>query len=213
MPHPGDDLSALFRSFGPDDANFQAATNAAAQEAEQRWPLFKAVSPRKSELTPALSAEEKQRWSSQEKAETGARKPALSLPGLSDKLAKSLNKMSGRTTPDAPTPVARTAPHQRLTESPQTTRQFTQETPSKNRGSLFSRSSPAVPSVALERDEGLGLFQKKSEDPVAVHRDMSGSACADDSLASVFSRLEGKNDVVNKPTNRRSSFSGRLGKR
>lgn len=213
MPHPGDDLSALFRSLGPDDANFQATTNAAAQEAEQRWPLFKAVSPRKPEATPALTAQEKQRWSSQEKAETGERKPALTLPGLSDKLARSLSKMSGRTMPGAPKPVARTAPHQRLTEPPQTACQSTQETPSEKRGSPFSRSSPAVPSAVLERDGVLGLFQKKLEEPVAVHRDMSGSARADDSLASVFSRLEGKNDVVNKSADRRSSFLSRLGKR
>lgn len=213
MPHPRDDLSALFRSLGSDDADFQATTNAAAQEAEQRWPLLTAVSPRKPELTPPLTAQEKQRWSSQEKAETGERKPALSLPGFSDKLASSLNKMSGRAMPVAPTSVARTAPHQLLTEPPQPARQFTQEAPSDNRGSLFSRLSPAVPSIALERDEVLGLFQKKPEEPVAVRRDVSGSARVDDSLANVFSRLEGKTDVADKPANRPSSFLGRLGKR
>ena len=119
MSKPAGDLSALFRSLGPDASSFQAAETVAARDVEQRWPLFQAVSPSKSETTPALSTQERERWSQQEKQVGAGRKPALSLPGLSDKLAKSLGRMSGPR-PDAPVrPMATRAQLSPSVRSPQ----------------------------------------------------------------------------------------------
>ena len=109
MSKPAGDLSALFRSLGPDASSLQAAETVAARDVEQRWPLFQAVSPSKPETPPTLSTQERERWSQQEKQVGAGRKPALSLPGLSDKLAKSLGRMSGPR-PDAPVrPMAKRA--------------------------------------------------------------------------------------------------------
>jgi hypothetical protein len=80
-------------------------------EAEQRWPLFKAVAPKKAPHTPVLTEEEKNHWNNPEKSLAKERQPALSLPGLSVKLAKSLNKISEQTSLEAVT----TAPKKRTT--------------------------------------------------------------------------------------------------
>lgn len=117
-PPPGEDLPALFRSLRPDTASFQATLDAAAHEAVQRWPLFKALSPKTPEPTPALSTEERLQWSLQEKPPHAERKQALTRLGLSDKLTKSLDKMSGLESktlvapaPAAPTLVAPATEH------------------------------------------------------------------------------------------------------
>lgn len=213
MPKPGDDLSALFRSLGPDDANFQAATNLAAREATQRWPLLMAIAPQKQKLTPALSAQERQLWRRQEKAEVGERKPALSLPGSSGQMAKSLSKMSGRLTAAAVKPTVRAEAEVPPSESPHRAQEESSKmTPSTNRGSLFSRP-PAVDPGGDMDGNGLGLFASKTTEPMVAERDMAVAPHADDSLASVFSRLEEKEEIVKKPADNRSSFLGRLGKR
>lgn len=98
MPKSKDDISALFRSLGPGDANPQASIDVATREAEQRWPLLKAIAPKNPGPVTALTAEEKMRWVCPETPpEHTERKPALSLPGLGDKLTKSLSKMVART--------------------------------------------------------------------------------------------------------------------
>ncbi len=163
MSKSADDLSALFRSLGPDDSSFQATETAAAREAAQRWPLFQAVSPRKSETTPTLSAQERQRWSHQEQHEGGERKPALSLPGLSDKMARSLSKMSGRTT-DAPmqNPARRAEPDTPpvAPRSLRSLRSTPQMTPMESRSALFSASPVADPVAAVVGDAGLNAAIK-----------------------------------------------------
>lgn len=209
MAKPGDDPSALFRSLRPDNANFQASTSAAAREAEQRWPLFKAVSPKKSEPTPALSAQERQRWSSQERPDVSERKPALSLPGVSAKLAQGLSKMSGRAATEPPT--MRAEREKSPSEAMRSTPKFSPEIRTENRGSLFSRVS------AVDADEevsnfGVGLSGNRAAQPVAAEPEMP-VAGADDSLASIFNRLESKEKVADKPASRRPSFLGRLGRR
>lgn len=210
MAKPGDDPSTLFRSLRPDNANFQASTSAAAREAEQRWPLFKAVSPKKSEPTPALSAQERQRWSSQERPDVSERKPALSLPGVSAKLAQGLSKMSGRATTERPTMRAEReeSPSEAMRSAPK----FPPEIRTENRGSLFSRVS------AVDADEevsnfGVGLSGNRAAQPRAAEPEMPAVAGADDSLASIFNRLESKEKVADKPASRRPSFLGRLGRR
>ena len=123
MSKPADNLSDLFRSLGPDDSSFQVTETATAREAAQRWPLFQAISPNKPETTPTLSTQERERWSQQEKQVGAGRKPPLSLPGLSDKLAQSLSKMAGPR-PDAPAkPMAKRAQWSTSVPQPQPQRQ------------------------------------------------------------------------------------------
>ena len=213
MSQPPDKLSGLFRSLRPDDANFQASLNAAAHQAEERWPLLKAIAPKKPALTPTLSAEERQHWSSQEQVGSRERKPALSLPGLGDKLTQSLNKMAGRTKvipaaspapdPTEPQPSPRTAVRQ--IEPPPA------EAP-RERPGLFSRSTVVEPSV-MPAPEGLGLFGRKTAEPTAPEPLPSHVTAADDSLASIFSRLVEPEKVADKAALKRPSFLSRLGKK
>lgn len=202
MSQPADKLSGLFRSLRPDDANFQASLNAAAHQAEERWPLLKAISPQKPALTPALSTEERQRWSHQEQPGARERKPALSLPGLGDKLTQSLSKMGGRSTvvtaaplfaePVEPPPLWR-APAKRMEVPPP-------EMPRELASTLFSRP-PTVESNVV------------AQEPAAPERLMTRVVAADDSLASIFSRLAEPEEAVSKALVKRPSFLSRLGKK
>lgn len=214
MSQPPDKLSGLFRSLRPDDANFRASLNAAAHQAEERWPLLKAISPKKPALTPTLSAEERQHWSSQEQVGSRERKPALSLPGLGDKLTQSLNKMGGRT---KVIPAASPAPEPAAPQpSPRAAARHMEplptEAPKERPGLLFSRPKVVEPSV-MPTPEGLGLFGKKTAEPAVSEPLMTHVTAADDSLASIFSRLIEPEKVADKAAVKRPSFLSRLGKK
>jgi hypothetical protein len=89
-------MSRLFRSVGADESDMRASTSAVAQEAEQRWPLLKAVPPAKHEPTPPLHPRARQHMGPAGRPAVSGRKPALTLPSLGDKLATSLNKMAAK---------------------------------------------------------------------------------------------------------------------
>jgi hypothetical protein len=89
-------MSRLFRSVGADESEARASTSAVAQEAEQRWPLLKAVPPAKHEPTPPLHPRARQHMGPAGRPVVSGRKPALTLPSLGDKLATSLNKMAAK---------------------------------------------------------------------------------------------------------------------
>lgn len=139
--------STLFRSLRPDDEDFQTNTGAAAREAEQRWPLFKAVAPRKQQPTPLLSPQERSLWSTTQKPSGHERKPALSVPATGNKLAQSLNKMGGR---QASAPLTRSPLRAREEESYQEEPQHAaqlfarEEEPAKKHGLLFSKDVSAA---------------------------------------------------------------------
>jgi|APCry1669189241_1035207.scaffolds.fasta_scaffold05927_3 hypothetical protein len=191
MAKVGADPSTLFRSLRPDNENYQAGAASAAHEAEQRWPLFKAVSPRKQEPTPVLSAQERMLWSNQDRPTTQARRPALSVPGVGNKLAMSLTKMGGRkASADVVRPPLRAERESPPQEAPRSVQQFVAEPPSVSRGLLFSKAP------AAQTDD-------TTEQSTAVR--------SDDSLVNLFSRLERKERVEEKPAGKRPSFLGRLG--
>lgn len=217
MLNSGDNLSALFRSLGPDDANFQAATNAFAQEGEQRWPLLKAVSPAKPEPTPELSAQERLRWSSQEKPDVEARKPALSLPPFSERLAISLSKISKQTEMDAAKsavgreqvrPQGESFNGRRLEPQPGTSNNVS--APNITPAPQFLRPPVVAPRLEVEPPPS---FEHTAVLPADAMSDSPAAAPADDSLVGLFGRLQGHEKVVDKPTGKRSLFFGRLGKR
>lgn len=216
MPHPRDDLPKLFRSLGPDDADFQANAKAAAREVEQRWPLFRAISPKKPVPTPALTEQERQRWTGQEQSRDDKGVPALTRPGLADKLASSLSKMSGRMAPDTSESITlvRAGAKQPSATPMRSIRPPPSRTETKDRGILASFPT-RTDSVMHERPTGLGLFETPAAADKAAARHQVADAPADQSLKGVFSRLEGaeKEKVIANPVAKRSTFLGRLGRR
>jgi|CXWL01.1.fsa_nt_gi hypothetical protein len=230
--------SNLFRSLRPDDEDFQTNTGAAAREAEQRWPLFKAVAPRKQQATPLLSPQERSLWSTTQKPSGYERKPALSVPATGNKLAQSLNKMGGRPT---------SAP---LTRSPQRTREeesyqepvpapslFTrEEEPAKKRGLLFSKDVSAAVEQPYQDQEAArtpqkfgrsepargrsepargrnSLFSKGAAPEIEDQAEVRSAAGSGDSLTRLFNRLEGQEEPAEKPVGKKSALFGRPGKR
>ncbi len=219
MTKPGEDLPTLFRSLGPDDAGFQARALAAAREAEQRWPLFKAIAPQKPPVTPALSDQDRQHWISQEKSEAGGRKPALSmpalsLPGLSDKLARGLDKMSGRVAADAP---AQTPARQIEPAPPPAALPISVEAPSPiaqpDGHSILLSGSPKTGENIEASDSGLGLLATPAVEPETVEPAAPAAPRAKDPLAGIFSRLQGKEKPTKNSIATRSSVLSRLDKR
>ncbi len=208
-----EDPTTLFRSLRPEDSSFQTRATEAARDAEQRWPLFKAVSPRKPEPTPALSAQERLRWSSQDRPPAQEPKRALSLPDLGGRMAKSLSKMSGRTTPLADLqPVARAQREQPAVESTFDAPQISRERAAESHRSLFSRASSPDRDEEMQ-NESTGLFGKKPVKPITEKEESAAGRSTDDSFSNIFSRLEGKDKSVAKAPRKTSSFLGRLGKR
>lgn len=227
MSKPSDDLSALFRSLRPDESVFQESTNTGVREAEQRWPLFKAVAPEKPQETPALSPQERQRWVNQDKPVVNGRKPALSLPGLSDKMTKGLEKMSVQAVKNTAIvkPAVRREPEksaaERVVERPIEPTPGMRAAPASNAG----RSENRVPIAAAALPVGLTLGAEVDRDAdnkrpavpapalSTTERGVPASGRRDESIKSIFSRLGAKTEVVVKPATSRSSFLDRLGKR
>ncbi len=100
------DTTQIFKSLGPDNANFKASVNASVREAEHRWPLLKITPPKKFDLTPNLTDEEKGRWLSPPILKTENLKQVLSVQSATskDKMAESLKKMAGTKIKSKPTP-------------------------------------------------------------------------------------------------------------
>lgn len=89
---------SLFRSLGADDSYFESRARAASKEAEQRWPLFKAVAPSQAQETPALNAQERQAaWAPPEAGSPAPKPSRLSRPGLGQKLAVGLRELGQKT--------------------------------------------------------------------------------------------------------------------
>lgn len=233
MSKPSNDLSALFRSLRPDETVFQESTGSIARDAEHRWPLFNAIAPSKPQETPALSAQERQRWVSQEKPSNGVRKPALSLPGLSDKMSRGLDKMSLRSAAGtsvvkpavrraSETSMIEAAPDRSSERSLHARSAPASVEPPETRDSNVGRGFPA-PQASGANPMSFGSPEKKEavvlNTPLTVEVKPSANASGGDSLRSLFNRIGTKaevvltQDIVSKPTGTRSAFLDRLGKR
>ncbi len=209
----GEDPSSLFRSLRPDDASFQASTAAAAREAEQRWPLFKTISPKKPAPTPALSIEERHHWSSDDRPSTEERKRALSVPGVSNKLAKSLSRMVTRPLPAAteqPSPLP--AKRSLAGEAEGTSPKLVQKISGRDRDGLFAKAASAIP-TRQGHESVKQPFGRIASPTAAPGAEMPVTTPADNSLSSIFKRLEKGEKAVAKPVRRQSTLMGRLGKR
>jgi hypothetical protein len=195
MAKTGDNLSTLFRSLGPDSASLQPA---AAPEAEQRWPLLKALPPRRQDAPPPLTDEERGRWNRAEAPAALPRKPALSLPSLSSKLAQSLARMGGR------------KPAEPALPAPRAERPAPAPAPAPERQPEFKPAieAPAPLMAALDRVAAAPEARVQAAVPEPIERD----APAGESLSGLFKRLEGGDEAA-APAPRRPSFLDRWTKR
>lgn len=235
----GDDVGALFKSFGADDAGFrELARNADANEAEARWPLLKSIAPEKRDTPPALSSLQKTHiWNAPEKPAPRARVATPLQPAFGQKLAASLQQLATR-----PVPVS--GPIQaavRATAAPVLAAATRQPAPPP---SLFASAPPvAATSIIVPPAAPAPLFASKPAATVAARggklfAQAAPAAVPDkprglfaqvetaqqiqrqtppnrdgDSLASIFNRLAGNDEPVTAPSTARPSFLGRLGRR
>lgn len=219
MAGKGNDVGALFKSFGAGDGGYRELVRKAdASEAEERWPLLKAIPPEKHDAPPALSRLQKnQLWNSPEKPAPRMREAARG-PGLGEKLARNLQQMSVRSMSDAPAPrpMARAAaetPRQPAhPAAPKPGRPASQEgrglfAPSEPPVPLFER--PAAPKPARLANQARGLFAQNEPAP-AQRKPAAGSA--GDSLASTFKRLAGNEEAMAETGSSRPAFMKRLSK-
>jgi len=223
MKKTNNNLSALFRSLGPDETGLEAIAKATAPKVEKEWPLFKAVPPAEQQPTPPLSPQERKVWSKQAKVKTEVPRPTLSMSGLSSKLAKSLSQISEQMTDEeSGTNTAQPEKQPRVRGLAQSKQDSLSERASSPAGSLFAKSSPTMEPLEQEEERHkAGLFERPASQPVLAQAKVKNKPLAksqdavksDDRLANIFSRLEEKEKVTVKPVEKRSSLSKRMGKR
>lgn len=210
MPSYEDDLPTLFRSLKPDPSALLNDTAINAKEAGQKWPLLRNISAQNRDLPPALSSEERLSWTvSESAANNSATKPALSRHGLGEKIASGLGKMSARTASVASQPALRDEAPARESSTPMKAAHSPAETtpqvpPSKQNESTQRPSITSVSAVATE---------SASHQPSIAPFRTAGPAPAQESLAQVFHRLEGKAKPAPPRPTKSPSFLGRLGRR
>lgn len=206
---------SVFGALGPDDAYFGNRVQAAARDAQQRWPLLGGMAPTASDETPALSEDDKARWQPQPPLVQS--KPAISRPSLGKKLESGLGRLTAQTRTDdqlssrrarpsrEPQDFADTEPHlaTRAVRAAPTQPAPLAEEPALAPRPRASRSEPA-------RVEASAPVSRTRAQPVPA------AAPKDDkSLGGVFRRLA--NQAAPAPSGAsdasRKSILGRLGKR
>ena len=240
MASQGNDVGALFKSFGADGSSFrELARNADAGAAEQRWPLLKSMAPERRDSPPVLStAQKNQLWTGQEPKAPRVRDREKSRGGLGlgDKLAKGLQQMSDRI-PTVVAPVPARPIARPVTEAPRppvarpaAPRQS--RPTSKARGFLAQSEAAPTPVFAPKakpverppastlfaraetpkptRPKKGGLFARAEAAPVVRKQEVASGGSA--SLASTFRRLAGQEEPVVKTSSSRPSFLKRLGR-
>lgn len=215
MPKPRDELSALFRSLGPGDSSTQVPMPSQEHGAEQRWPLLKAMAPTRPATVPSLTDDEKMRWTQQEAPSLAEKKRSLTVPGLSDKLAKSLGKMSGRSM-DARSSAPEKTGAGGVGASPVFLRESVQ---AYAVAPELEHSKPeAKPAIQAGDAHGnasrRSLFKKATPEPLSGRP--SAEECIstdDDSLVALFERLAKENAPAIPAPAKKSSFFRRLGRK
>lgn len=146
MAIPPKNPSALMRSLGADESALDAKLRVSAKEAEQRWPLFRAMAPSKVEIPAAMTAAEKQAWEPVAAARPTARKPLIARPGISNKLADGLARF-------ASTPKKAPSAKARAPEPPNVANET--RSPSPKPVAVQSEPEHAAPREKKARDSGL----------------------------------------------------------
>ncbi len=212
MHHSDNDLPGLFRSLKPDKADLQNDAAMSAKAAEQKWPLLRNMSPNIGELPPALSADDRLSWTNTDgAAKSATRKPALSLPGLGEKMAKSLERMSTKVANVVPPHTATRAESQPpRAEAPAPGER--KQPPSKANATPIDLVAAPFAALNMKLDSPAPASGNLTSS-LDVPSDKTEPAQAENSLAQVFSRLEGKKNSAKRPPVKSASFMGRLGKR
>ncbi len=230
MTKPFNESPPLFRSLGADNSKSQARSRTAASEAEERWPLFKAVAPAKPASLPAMGEDDKRQWERGAAAGISKPRPALSVPDVSGKMALGLNRMGTARVP------ART---QRAVEAPAApvfpAAQVVPDTPAvavpAARAPLFARATPlqtprstataTIPAAEREqapaaaRPKGLFAHLAPPATTVEVPAPAPVADPDDRSLSAIFQRLE-RSDApaaIETAAPQRAGFLGRLGRK
>jgi hypothetical protein len=228
MKKPSNNLSALFRSLGPDESEFEAISKVAVPKAEKPWPLFKTVSPVEQQATPPLSPQERKNWSKQEKVKAEMPRPSLTMSGLSRKLSESLSQISKQITEEDEGDVTGVPEKLPLGARSQVKQDNRLEHASRPIISVAAKSLKVTePPDSEENSQSYGPLEKpslqsnlgpetskskpksKTKTPSKELEDVK----SDDRLANIFTRLEEKEEVIPKPVTKKSSLIKRLGKR
>lgn len=207
-PPPGK-MSKLFGALGADESSFDARIKAAANDAKQRWPMFKSIAPESSEATPMLTDMEKDRWSHITPSPVDERPPALSRPGLSAKLYKGLSKIARQTSAEVLGSARRAGPRQAdpapasfaLAAQPEPVQPeavrpaFAAQAPVPSTG-LFAKPIPPVPVFAFASAAPVPAHRMQSQfqpqpQPQYYQQPSVATQPTDDSLSGIFQRLEG----------------------
>jgi hypothetical protein len=206
----------LFGALGPDDSYFDARTKVAAKEAQQRWPLFKAVAPQSGDATPTLSPNEKTRWGEVAVVPQETPKLVLSRPGLSSKLATGLGKIARQTSAEAVVSTERARPRVETPVAfiPPPVAEHVQEQ---------MKALDLVPDMPMAKrnvpKEEVATPTLAPAEVLAPKRNKRASfatkspSATDDSLSSIFQRVEGVVKHPARPVVARKGAMKRLGKR
>jgi hypothetical protein len=210
MLKTGDDLPKLFRSLGSNGEDTRPTNSIASRDAEQRWPLLRAMPPKEPPEAPLLTDQEKLSWQTPPSARTVQPVPPPAMPSLSDKLGMSLKKMSAQAkTEQAPKKSRAKAATALPVPAPAPTPEALVPAPApKPVASIQEASKPAKPKIRVAPVENKIEVATVSTES-ATHR-----PSADTSLKGVFSRLEPiKKESPPSVLEKRPSYLGRLGKK
>lgn len=189
MPTPFSDLPKLFGSLKPSPESAQDHAEAAARQAQQKWPLLGSVAPEAPSATPELPEEERLRRHAPGSTIARARLAESPQPSFGQALALNLGKMATWAPPTSPSPSASEAPP----PSPPPIQAIV--APPSPLDTILEK--PAPPSI--ERSQ---LFRAEDRSP------------AKGTLASIFNRIEGKTaPSTASDAPKPSSFMSRIGKR
>lgn len=207
MPKSVNNFPNPFGSPTQIDAEQRSTSGFVASDAEGRWPLLKAMPPKESQPTPILTDQELQRWQPMESNEKTKPDIPRAPPGLGDLLALSLKHMSKRTSAEPRIQVNRSQPS--VVTSTQSI-----ELVSVASTELQVEPLTVIPEVKLAEPEVTLQAIFNSKKPV-VEQIVNGHISVDDSLKSVFSRLDGSKKQIESSliVEKKPSYLGRLGRK
>ena len=207
MPKSADNPPNLFRSPPQNDAEHRSTNSLVVSDAEGRWPLLKAMPPKEPQPTPILTGQELQRWQLMESNEKARPATPHAPPGLGDLLALGLKHMSKRASAEPRIQVNRSQPNVVTSTQPIDQAYVAPMELQVAPPTIVPEVKIAEPEVTLQ-----AIFNSKKP---AVERAVNDYVPADDSLKSVFSRLDGRKKPTESSLNaeKRPSYLGRLGRR
>ncbi len=207
MPKTANNLPNLFRSPVQNGTELRSTNSLAVSDAEGRWPLLKAMPPKEPQPTPTLTGQELQRWQPMESNEKARPTTPRAPPGLGDLLALGLKHMSKRASAEPRIQVNRSQPNVVTSTQPVDQASVAPMELQVAPPTIMPEVRIAEPEVTLQ-----AIFNSKKP---AVEQTVNDRVPADDSLKSVFSRLDGSKKQTESSLNaeKRPSYLGRLGRK